>query len=448
MKFVVKNPDKAYIYDYLWLPKKHTNEAAIKSALSFWILEKGSPAKREAWKETEDHILVPRRFIGESEYLYYPFPFVDARPKSFPSVQLSCKIALRKNQVPAFEAMKQSEGGVLQLSPGKGKTVISLRLIFEYSIPALIVVHNSYLMEQWKDRIAQFLPGTPVGIIQGKKFQWDAPISVAMIQTLASRSRTGDIPPEFNKHFGLAIFDEVHHLAAPVFLETAPLILGKRFGLSATPNRADGLESLYQWHIGPVAYEDTSRELTPKVYFQKTPIRVDTKTVRAVRDRAGQVNIPKLRSYLAKLDPSNDFREKCIREALDKGRNILCLSHSKDQLIELHKRFPGSALIVAETPQSERTEMVVANKLVFAIARLGVEGLDDVHLDTLIYLTPFSGDTELEQAMGRIQRVAKGKKEPIFVVLEDNIPEFKGMCRKLRFLLRRKGLDYETLEPF
>lgn len=452
-KFVRKDPDKAYVDNMLWLPISRINKQAVKNSLEFWGVEKGEATKREIWSETEHHIVTPREFIKPELYPNFNFPFVDLTPKKFLPNGLDTCIVLRDEvQERAYRAFEESHGGVLNLSPGKGKTVLALKKIVDSGWPALIVVHNTYLLEQWKEKIAEFIilpPNETVGIIQGKKFDWKHPITVAMIHSLAGRSDKGFIDREFGHHFGIVIFDEVHHLSAPMFEKTAPIVRGQRFGLTATPQREDGMEFIYKYHIGGIFYKDTESDIIPKIYFQRTPISLDLDDPdvrRGVFDISGTLNIPKLRSFMGRHEESNRFRYRCIKEAVDKGRKIICLSHSKDLVINLHRMFPGSGIIINETPQSDRTGIVRSSQLVFAISRLGGEGLDDPALDTLFYLTPFSSSVELEQSIGRMQRHHEGKKHPVVVMFEDDIGPFRGMCFKIKKLLQELGFEYEILD--
>ena len=51
-----------------------------------------------------------------------------------------------------------SGGGLLDVEPGKGKTVMALNIISKLGVKTLVVVHKSFLLNQWKERIEQFLP--------------------------------------------------------------------------------------------------------------------------------------------------------------------------------------------------------------------------------------------------------------------------------------------------
>ncbi len=439
LRLVVRDPDKAYVSDMLWLPKKLVPVKAIKDGLQYWDVEGKQAVMRYLWEETTHHLICPREYIKPSSYNQYPFPFVDLTPTKFPNAAFWVKHEPRnEEQQKAYEALKASSGGVLNLACGKGKTFLALKHAADIGRPLLVVVHNSYLFDQWVNKAIPFHVGIdePVGVIQGNRFDWQRPITVAMIQSLASRMEDGKIPPEFRDHFGTVVYDEVHHLSAPVFVQTAPLITGLRYGLTATEKRADGFEFIYKYHLGDVFYTDLTQKLIPRIYFQLTPVFVDLNKAE-VRDKKGELNIPKLRSYVGTLDTALNFRAKCIQEALDEGRKILCVSHSKEQLVRLHEMFPGSGLVVQETPVEERSDIVRKSRVAFAIAQLGFEGLDDDELDTVFILLPFKQPHDLQQVMGRVQRQKDDKKTPTVIVFDDiRVSPFHGMCKTMQSLLK------------
>lgn len=438
LRLVARDPDKAYISDMLWLPRKHIPEQAIKEGLMYWDVEKNQAVHRRLWEETRDHLICPREYIRADQYSQFSFPFVDLTPREFPKAAFTVKNDPRDDdQRRAYEAMGQSHGGILNLACGKGKTFLALKHAADVGRPLLVIVHNSYLFNQWiNDAIpahVELPAGESVGIIQGDRFDWKRPITIAMIQSLALRFERGDIPPEFREHFGMVVYDEVHHLSAPFFVQTAPLVTGLRYGLTATEKRADGFEFIYKYHLGEVFHTDLVQKLIPRIYFQLTPVFVDLK-IDDIRDVKGELHIGKLRTYIGRMDSSNIFRAHCIREALDQGRKVLAVSHSKEQLIALSEMFPGSGLIVQETPVEERSDIVRKSQVSFAIANLGFEGLDDPALDTVFVLFPFKGAGPLQQVMGRIgARTLDEKKSPVLVIFDDiRVNPLHGMVKTMQ----------------
>jgi len=460
LRLVKMEPDKAYILDMLWLPKSKVAEQAIKQALEFWDVEKGKAVLCKLWDETEHHIVCPREYIKPERYPQFPFPFIDISPRRFKKTNIWVKNPPRnEEQKTALDAFLSARSGILNLACGKGKSFLALKKIEQLGCPALIVVHNSYLLNQWLTEAipehVELPPGEKVGVIQEGSFDWERPITISMIHTLSARAQDGRLPADFRKHFGVVIYDEVHHLSAPVFVTTAPVITGQRFGLTATDRRLDGTDFIYKYHLGEVFYTDLTQALIPRIYFQQTSVYVDLKSPE-VKDIRGDVNIPKLRTFIGEHDDSNNFRASCIREAQSQGRKILCVSHSKNQLVNLHELFPGSGLIIRETDPKERSAIVRKSSVTFAIASLGFEGLDDKSLDTVFILVPFASPFDLQQVMGRIQREKEGKSHPVIVIFDDTrIKPFHALCNKMRTALKEwdkhvpgtEPMTYTTLTP-
>ncbi len=452
LNLIKRDPNKAYISNNLWLPKKLIPIDAIKAGLQYWEIEKGRSVLRTLWEEVEHHLICPREYISSRQYINFPFPFIDITPKKFPKASFLVKTEPRdEDQKLANSAFSAARSGILNLACGKGKTFLALKHGERVGAPLLVIVHNTFLMNQWVNEAipthVELPPGQKVGIIQGSTFEWECPIVVAMVHSLASRARAGKIPVEFKNYFGTVIFDEVHHLSAPLFVTTASLIHGLRYGLTATDKRGDGTDFIYKMHIGDIFYTDLHQSILPDIYFQYTPVYCDL-SKEEVRDKKGELNIGKLRSYVGNIPEANAFRARCIQKYLNEGRKILAVSHSKDQLVNLHQMFPGSGLIIRETPQEARSSIVRNSSISFAISSLGFEGLDDSSLDSIHILLPFGSNdsppNDLQQIMGRVQREKKGKKVPTVIIYDDiNIKPLHYTC----MIMRKQLTNWDKYVP-
>ena len=458
-----KEPDKAYISDRLWLPKKFVRPEPVRSALEFKTFERttndeGRPVSRQVtlklWEESAHHIICPREFLPPSQYPKYKFPFVDLRPE-FQHVEFKDLVQCRDaEQEKAWAALSKAENGILNLACGRGKTRLALKKIAQAGVPTLVVVPDSGILEQWRESIYGD-PATGVtpslefdgelGIIQGPVFNWARPLTLALITTLALRAKAGNIPEELKHFMGLVVFDETHLLGAPVFSLCAPLFYGNRIGLTATVERDDGMDPIFRYHLGEPFYSDLTQDLIPKIYFQQTPARINYEIA---KNAEGITNISLLRVELGRNLEANTYRYWHVKQALDAGRKILCLSHSKDQLKLFHAMFPGSAILVQETDRSRRMEILRESQACFAIAKLGSQGVDDDQLDTLFWLTPFRSRVSLQQSMGRIQRRRLGKKEPLVTFFEDWLaPPLKNLCSAIKSRLREWEYKFEMVKP-
>lgn len=455
LRIPVKEPTKAYISNSLWLPKEGNvpggvRVGPIKKALEFHVGTRRD-SKISLWEESTNHLIVPREFLPTSEYPKYKFPFVDLRPQ-FKKVFFEDLVTPRsEEQVAAWRALQVNDNGILNLGCGKGKTKLSQKKIAQMGTPTLVIVPDGGMLEQWKLSIfgdERTPPGLRfrggLGIVQADTFDWERPLTLALVTTLALRIRAGKIPEEFFRHFGLIVYDEVHQMGAPLFSETAWPFYGNRIGLTATVQREDGLDPIYRYHIGEPFYSDIRQDLIPHVFFQKTTASINFES--AIRN--GTVHVQLLRGLLAKDYHGTTARYWAIKEALDQGRKILCLSHSKAQLRMFHALFPGSGLIDGDTPKSERLNILRSSQLCFAIARLGSTGVDDDRLDMLVALTPFRSLIALQQSIGRVQRAHPEKPHPIVMVFQDSLTSpLENMCKKMKTIFNKWNFPFKVFNP-
>tara|TARA_Y100001973_G_scaffold106807_1_gene188092 strand:- start:31797 stop:33143 length:1347 start_codon:yes stop_codon:yes gene_type:complete len=424
------SPDKGYRSDQLWLPLKHINNlAGVKQSLTFQM---DAQPDIHAWSLTESHICVPREYIPYEKYSEMPFEIENVTPHTFPEIVVKPTFTLRDEIQEIGKSHLVNRGsGILSLSCGKGKTVISLHAWTEIGTPALIVVPTQDLAHQWISRIVEHtdIRREEVGWIQGNKWDWDKPIAVALIQTLASRS--DEIPEEMRNHFGVVIYDEVHRLGAPYFNRTASLGQGIRWGLSATPFRKDGLDALYRYHTGDILYQNLEQEVIPEVFFKKTGVALTAEDADKLKDRSGEINMPRLYTWLGEHEDRNKKIISMLEMAKSDGRVVLALSERVEHLKYLHSKFDDAGIIYGAVKGEDRPNILQDNDMVFAITQLARDGLDRKELDTVVITMPFTDRGRFEQIIGRSQRAKETK--PVVIIFEDErIPGCKAMCQKLR----------------
>lgn len=412
MKVIQRRPGVGYLDTVFWVPKDLVNAEGVKSALTYQFFGKKSSQFLTLWKEAPNHILVPREFWNtESETI--TFPIVDCRPSSYPKVTIRSKIKLdhryEKNalvptgdtiQKDALDRLLHSRGGLLQLACGKGKTVVALELSSRLQVPTLIVVDTTQLLTQWREEIALHLDVPDgVGMIGDGEFDWKKPIVIATYHTLANRAHT--MPEEVRRWFGLIIWDEAHHVAAPTFARSADLFFGMRVGLTATPTRSDGMHVVYNSHIGQVLYKNLTQELKPQILFKWSGINIpeDALSHLATHDKNGEIHLGKLAGYFATRKDRLDFILNEVKLATEQGRKIIVLSKSVDEAVNLLARWNGrpdlytdvaypTAQDVGETiPPAEldkKEQKELLKRLAVVITQLQDKSLNTVKRDTFL----------------------------------------------------------------
>ena len=178
-------------------------------------------------------------------------PDIDKLPQGV-SIDIDFKGSLRPIQLPIVDAYMKEKSGIISVPCGYGKTVLALDIIAKLKVKTLVIVHKEFLLNQWKERIEQFLPDARVGRIQSNKIKVkDKDIVLGMLQSISMI----DYPEETFNDFGFVIYDECHHLGAEIF-SRALLKTGFKYllGLSATPKRGDGLSKVFEWYLGRIVY--------------------------------------------------------------------------------------------------------------------------------------------------------------------------------------------------
>ena len=96
---------------------------------------------------------------------------------------------LNDSQRSAARAFLRHDVGVLCAPPGWGKTVLATNLIASRGCSTLVLVHRKPLVEQWTERLCEFLDITPksIGRLGAGQRRLTQQIDIAMVQTLARR---------------------------------------------------------------------------------------------------------------------------------------------------------------------------------------------------------------------------------------------------------------------
>lgn len=180
--------------------------------------------------------------------------------------------SLRSYQEEAMLAAHNTSG-VLVAPAGSGKTVMGLYYISMQQLPAIWLVHTNDLLYQAKSRAEAFLAHTgEIGVIgDGNLSYGDKKLIIATFQTL---NASPDIIDNINKLCQVAIVDEAHHVPSNMFLDVvARLNMEFILGLTATPERKDGLEFLMFDAIGPLLHQVKREQLYTDNQLIKPEVR-------------------------------------------------------------------------------------------------------------------------------------------------------------------------------
>ena len=318
-------------------------------------------------------------------------------------------------------------------------TVIALNIISKLQTKTLVVVHKGFLLNQWVERIEQFLPGARVGKIQGQVIDIDnKDIVIGMIQSLSMK----EYPQKMFSSFGLTIVDECHHISSEVFSRTLQKIVTRcMLGLSATMERKDGLTPVFKMFLGDIVYsekrEDDDPVLIKGIEYNSNNDEVFDETM---YDYRGNPAFSSMITKICSYNHRTEFILKVLKKELEikPDQQIMILAHNRNLLTYLYQAIETRGIATvgyyvggmkeADLKKSETKKVIVATY------SMAAEGLDIKTLSTLILATP---KTDVVQAVGRILRVKHER--PLIVDIVDSHDMFKKQWYKRRaFYLKCK----------
>ena len=313
-------------------------------------------------------------------------------------------------------------GACIACAPtGSGKTVMAINVISVIKKKTLIIVHKDFLLDQWKERINQFMSGVKIGTIRQKIVDTDCDICIGMLQSISMK----DYSSEVFDTFGLVIIDECHHISSKVFSKALFKVATRNLlGLSATPNRKDGLTIVLKWFMGDILIKEPNKDqdiLTPTVRIIEAKYKNDIKIKHTIK---GNVNVPHLITQLSEDKARNNLILKHIIDLYDStNRNTLVLSDRRDQCNFLYNQLLKSGIPTDEVGlylgQMKTEDLSKSNeaRIILGTYSMISEGYDCPKLDTLILAT---GKSDLVQSVGRILR-RKNVNSPLIIDIADKL---------------------------
>eukprot|EP00798_Chlamydomonas_sp_ICE-L_P000727 gene727-biopygen469 len=311
-------------------------------------------------------------------------------------------------------------GGIITLPCGGGKTVVALKIASELACKTLIVVHKEFLLSQWRERIEQFMPDASVGLVKaGVTDTHGRAVILASLQSLSMKSYAADTFSEF----GLLIVDECHRVGTEVF-SRALFKTSFRYslGLSATPDRKDGMTRAIVYHLGPLVpllqFDDSVSSSTGNdrvvrvcvVRFSSDAREYAREEVIQRRVADGRMKaapcISRMITNVCDFEPRTAFVVELISDVLASApdRRVLVLSDRKSQLQHVHDLLVAKEIAVGfywgGMKPSELKESS-SRRVIFATFPYAAEGMDIPKLDTLVLASP---KTDVVQSCGRITR--------------------------------------------
>ena len=420
------------------------------------IVRKHVPKKIKAFTSKHGGYVVPFGclyalwgWISKGEY---ELDFAPRHEAKFASVP--CAVDLFDYQKWAVGEMVKAKGGVLKSACGSGKTYMGIEILRRLGLRFLWLCGKKDLLNQTYNDMVKLYPNIDVGKITNGEVAFGKDGSIATIQTLISVDRR-----LYEDEWDVVIVDECQHCCSdPQTVQLYSKVLGRckaryKYGLTATPNRSDGLANTIYVNLG----------LSPKGTFSPTCTIKDSMTQSLVAQyQAFPLGTPDSFDYLS-FDGSADYiklidylandneRTEAIVSKVsslvkNEGRKVALLSlrvnHVEKMNEELQKRGIRSVSITGKSADKHRKEVLGKTDewdVVVSTVSLFKEGLDIKALDTVAMAMPIKDKVGIIQSCGRAERPLEGKKQPIFLFfLDENIAYCVTAERKIRQIINRR----------
>ena len=427
-----------------------------KQRMGFWVGR--TPKELRLYEWNGNTLILPFGVCREiMQFLRGTSVYLDFRQDNV-IVYGGQRIDLYDYQQKAVMEMIGAKYGILKAKPGSGKTQMGIALIKAHRRRALWLCHTADLLKQSLDRAMQYISPELIGTITEGKVNVGAGVTFATVQTMANLELQ-----QYRDYWDVVIVDECHRVSSSATSFTRyekvlnHLSARHKFGLTATPERSDGLIKATFALLGNVAYEvpDSAvedRTMGVKIRTIYTDVEIDEDKC---LNTDGTINYVKLIEYLTTNAERNRLIARKIIE--EKGHSCLILSDRLNQLEEIRRLLPyemqeESAFIngkMQSKKAKEERENAIEDmrqgrkKYLFASYSLAKEGLDIPRLDRLFLASPAKFSSIITQAVGRVQRVADGKGTPVVYDFVDDIGFCMGAYKKRCSSYRKIGAEIE-----
>lgn len=362
-------------------------------------------------------------------------------------------------QKEAVDRMIAAKYGILKAGCGAGKTNCGIGIIKALRRRALWLCNKHDLIKQSMERAAQFIDPALFGTITEGKVDVGVGITFATVQTMCRLDLT-----KYRDYWDVIIIDECHGVAVSASTFTMyekvlnHLAARRKYGLTATPHRADGLIKATFALIGNVVYEIPAEATASRT----TGVKIRTSgTGTTITDDClnddGTISYTKLIEHLTTDYERNKLIARKIME--EKGHSCLVLSDRLAQLEAIRNMLPYemqeksvyiNGQMTSKSAKEEREQGIEQmrtgeKKYLFGSYKIAREGLDIPCLDRLFMASPVKDAAVVEQSVGRIRRTCDGKTEVpvVFDFRDENIGMCIGWYKKRCTIYRKMGAEIE-----
>lgn len=340
-------------------------------------------------------------------------------------------------------------GFTLQLMAGCGKSYVAMDIISKVKRKTLIVVPNTYLLNQWVKLLNELFPTATIGELYGKR-KIDGDIIVGIINTVADLTEfdvTSKMPvpnigkslkyikytkkisiDELYNKIGLTIFDESQMYVSKEFRKAFQRVRSRfTIGLSATPNiREDKLDKIHLSWVGPILNADELENYSPtQDAFQSTATLIkyyahDDHVQFKIRDD-GMMDYQSIIESLVNDPFRNQLLIDRILNLAKKGHYVFVFSDRRSHLEQMYDIISNtmnnvSTPINLEMPESDRKIILYGgsseetiqtandmSNIIFTTYQYSSTGVSIKKMDCLVLTTPRRSN--MKQIINRVFRL-------------------------------------------
>lgn len=406
---------------------------------------------REIWlyEKNGDELILPFgclqdvwKMVGNSAE--WQTKFATQRSVSYPR-----DVKLYPYQEEAVTEALKKKNGILVMPCGSGKTQCGIEMIARIGGRALWLTHTQDLLNQSLNRAKGILNlnASCYGMITAGKVNIGSHITFATVQTMCKLDLA-----QFKYYFDIIVVDECQHCCGTPTRVTQfykvvnSLSARYKFGLTATPKRADGLERGMFALLGDVVHT-----------VDRKAVECNTCPVKVMQIETGWM--PDYDCCLLG-DGTIDYSKVIDNMTHDKKRfdtvlnylanlprckSVIVLANRVEYLQKLCDEYRinqiGDAVCLSGMGTTKKAKEERKNALnalntgeidcIFATYQLAKEGLDVPNLRYVILATPEKDETTVIQSVGRVGRKADGKEYGMVIDFVDgSFGMYKGWAKK------------------
>ncbi len=381
-----------------------------------------------------------------------------------PSQTLKDAVVLRLYQDEALSKWRHAGmRGILVLPTAAGKTYIALKAISLLKTQTLIVVPTLDLIDQWRRRVIDYL-GIEAGAVGGG----EGNVQMVTVSTYDSAYLQAGV---LGNRFMFIIFDEVHHLASPSYMQIAEMYVAPyRMGLTATYERSDQrhallptlvgdlvytakVEELAGEHLSPYTHEKIFVELTPeeqRVYDEEMGVfngylREKGIVLKSLEDfhrfimatgrdrRAREALLARNRAVKVALNSEAKLGLLARQLEAHRSEKALIFTLHNDLVYTISRRFLIPA-VTYQTPKEERREILenfrTGDYRAIVTSQVFDEGVDVPDASVGFMLSGTGSTREYIQRLGRLLRKVEGKQAKLVEIVSKETMEVRMSRRR------------------